>query len=92
MCVMRRYSDSCHIHPNRHRCDPWSFYPSTSKFVSPSYNPPSNYLEACKAGWQPVKRERQFDLLRQNLPSLDANVIARHSRSNLLSLQGRGAR
>lgn len=58
MCRKRGHFDSYHFFPNRHSCNPCSFYPCLSELISPSYDPPSDYPEAYKTGWERAKREK----------------------------------
>ena len=46
------------IYPNSYSCNPCSFYPCPGGLINPSYNSPSDYPEAYKAGWEPARRER----------------------------------
>lgn len=69
MCGKQGDFDSYHIHSNRHRYNPCSFYLSLNGLISPSYNPPSDYAQPYKAGWGHPGRQKQFGLLQQDLPS-----------------------
>ena len=52
MCKKQGCFESYRIYSSRHRCVPRSFDVYLTELISPSYNPPSDYAEVYKEGWE----------------------------------------